>query len=92
MTREEAKVFGYGFVDNSDNVPGQHILLVHEVDEIIDRIYDDIESRACDNCKHYLKLSYKCNHLDNEQITTKYMHLMHTYNSFGCNKFERKTD
>ena len=51
---------------------------------LIDKIYDDFESRVCENCKHhkYIEKSYRmCNKLE-----------IATSSDFGCNRFERRED
>lgn len=66
MTREEAKE-----LLKKDNRYG--------IDWIIDDIYDDFESRVCENCKH--KTNRECNTI-----------IDYFGKDFGCNKFERKED
>ena len=53
MTREEA----YG----EARIGGQtRDLTIFDVDVIIDKIYDDFESRNCRNCKHWTYTTMEC--------------------------------
>ncbi len=53
-----------------------------ECNSILDAVYDDFESRTCENCKHY-------NNMCEYGITAPLFSEI-TYKDFGCNKFERK--
>jgi len=55
------------------------------VKSIVNKIYNDFESRICENCKHYNK-SYLKEDYCNEQIILPYHH----DEKFGCNKWEEK--
>ena len=81
MTRYELKKYANGYVKE-----GMKIV----IDELIDTISDDIESRTCENCKWY-ELSHD-NSLGwcNSRAIDFEDKLIHK--SFGCNKFERKLD
>jgi hypothetical protein len=56
---------------------------------MLDKIYDDFESRICKNCTHHTGVTadqgwwgdYTCKELK-----------INTSKNFGCNKFERKTN
>ena len=56
--------------------------------EIIDKIYDDFESRTCENCKHFIDSEcmvigdWDCYYDSPAQWTPP--------KDFGCNKFVRK--
>jgi len=81
MTRKKAKEFNwYGY--------GRE-----EINNQIDKIFDDIESRRCENCANWkqgncglirFSLAYDCygKPVDIREIDTK--------SNFGCNMFERK--
>lgn len=60
-------------------------------DKIVDKIYDEFESRICENCKH---CSILCIAHSRESIeclnTNSPMAYKETRLSFGCNKFLRK--
>ena len=78
MTREEAK--NTGWMQGSRK----------GLDNIIDAIYDDFESRTCSNCKHYhrrIKTGSEgfCNNSNNLECEYIYNDL-----EFGCNKWEQK--
>ena len=54
--------------------------ITSEVEEIINKIYDDFESRICKNCIHYDKKDKVCILLDMGVLN----------NTFGCKAFEQK--
>ena len=72
MTREEAKeeLWQRGNINTLGKV---------DANEIIDKIYDDFESRICKNCKHY-ESDWCC---DNAFVVDEI---------FGCNRFEPKDE
>lgn len=80
MTREEAKLYA----DNHMGIYGGRL-----VDEVVQTIFNDFESRTCENCKH--------KHIPMVDKGSIYCYYYHSpiYDSivetdFGCNKFERK--
>ena len=86
MTREEVK---------------EHTMLMKskwvELDliEVIDMIYDDFESRVCENCKYAEKIigCPCCHHgfmCKNKSVIMYHAESMRVSSDFGCNKFERK--
>ena len=87
MTREEAKKdFFNELLDITFN--GNNKLKVGGTYRIIDKIYDDLESRTCDNCAYNLENSHEfsrgCTQIEIEPKDMR--------NGFGCNRFERSTD
>ncbi len=59
-----------------------------KVYKLIDKIYDDIESRTCENCKHFIQQHRKHgNYCGILSVNKTGFEL----DNFGCNKFERKT-
>lgn len=80
MTREEAKNL-YSHFDKFNR------------DAIVDRIYDDIESRVCENCEYieygtfddmiYCSIDCSSNKYRKEKSVTR---------DFGCNLFKRKLE
>ena len=61
-------------------------------DEIVNKIYDDLESRVCDNCKHRVFHSYdgyKKVTIDKCDIRDK-LHFNGSCDGMSCDKFERK--
>ena len=78
MTREEAQ---NGLQWTATN----EIMLENRAIKLIDRIYDDFESRTCANCKHYKRISDYPNKCEYHET----YNLIFT-NDFGCNKFEQK--
>lgn len=83
MTREQAI---NNFIDEDACCQGRV-----DVPRLINRIYNDFESRVCENCKYnmyrYSNAMIECN-LDIHQ------HIGSEYNDFdfGCNYFERKKE
>ena len=66
--------------------------------EMVDKIYDDFESRTCENCKHSYSSSI-VNPTHCSEVTFPYFNevdaewedmSMEITKDFGCNKFERK--
>ena len=71
MTREEALyMLNDGLYDN---------------EEVINKIYDDFESRTCENCKYYEFISS----VDSYFCTNKESSAKFVSSDFGCNRFER---
>ncbi len=82
MNREEA---GNSLVITAHSELGV-ICKVNAVDELIDKIYNDFESRICGNCEFYEKYNSVCCNGDSplcSEVVDK---------NFGCNEFERKTN
>jgi hypothetical protein len=84
MTRESIKEENKS---NAQSIPyGEWGIFQEDVEYIIDKIYDDFESRTCENCKHYINkpiISY-CNN-DNSMAYNLEENLVR---SDGCNKWE----
>jgi len=88
MNRDEAKeliVDGYG---------------ISGLGEAVDKIYDDFESRICENCEHseyhYQQDILECHKLYEEMNQRCYkcetdITIFEVVKTFGCNKFERTT-
>ncbi len=75
LTREEAKESINTSYDEDEH---------YENMDAIDFIYDDFESRTCENCICFKTPQYKSSFCD------KINHVVPI--DFGCNKFERKAD
>ena len=80
MTREEAKYLFNKFEKES-------------TDEVIDKLFDDIESRTCQNCEEF-KISKGFNGTEftcykGYGNTNMYGYIF-TERDFGCNEFKRK--
>ena len=58
-----------------------------EVSDIVDIIYDDLESRTCENCEHSVKEDKKFSPVWFCGGALKYSQVQ---KDFGCNKFEAK--
>ena len=75
MTREEAKeeFNNYGYT-------------ISEQNKIIDKIYDDIESRTCENCICWDSVEFSA------LKTISYCRFLNvgTKNTFGCNEWESR--
>jgi len=54
--------------------------------EMMNELFDDLESRVCENCIHYFENGKKC--LNEESIA--YTSQEAVYYDDGCNKFGRK--
>jgi hypothetical protein len=85
MNKEEAEAKMFSelyFSDEEEKVIGLNFL--HE-------LYDDFESRDCEDCIHCLstKEHALCTHEDNIQEIYNYNYMQVTLD-FGCNKWERK--
>lgn len=82
MTREDRKS------KNAINYPASVLTWLNEV---TDSIYDDFESRTCENCKHYSRHGdryiefFDCTVLDGIVAIVD-----RPPKDFGCNKFERR--
>ena len=50
---------------------------------LIDKIYDDFESRVCENCEYYSRIG-SCENKES------YCFDQLVYDDFGCNRFERR--
>lgn len=53
-----------------------------EIHDVVDKIYDDFESRICENCKFYEKNPNICCN-SNSRLWAEVVD-----NNFGCNQFE----
>ena len=63
---------------------------------LIHTLYNDFESRVCENCKYFNEVS-SCEHEKNTQylmtstqFTEQAYYQMGVTKDFGCNRFERK--
>ncbi len=50
---------------------------------------NDLESRTCENCKHFIEMNWT--DIDNKCASNK-TKITYTDKDFGCNQFERKQD
>lgn len=73
MNREEAKRFGWFISCRS------------EIYEHINKIYDDFESRTCENCIYYNDMNESSGLCENMALPE-----LGVDKDFGCNKFSRK--
>ena len=71
---------------------------VAEVGNAIDKIYDDFESRTCENCKHWFMAITRDEDHNNTKTPTCMLfaksddeYTIFPDKDFGCNKFERKS-
>ena len=76
MTREEAQ---NGLQWTATN----EIMLENRAIKLIDRIYDDFQSRTCENCSH--NNSCEMQYVLRQGVTNPSF-----LKDFGCNKFVRK--
>ena len=82
MTREEAK----DLILNS--VPKEWTMRKYNLEYNIDTIYDEFESRTCNNCKYYKRYNY--NDMRCSLRVIECQAYENNYKDFGCNKFEIK--
>jgi len=94
MNREEAEAFVL-----SKSMPMNFgDFYESDVDDLVDKIYDDIESRTCENCKHYEmympqnNMHDQYNRMDCTANDAGQNIVSYPPPTFGCNKFERRTD
>jgi len=88
MTREEAKKYincVKEIVKNDFDEYEDEVVKSCFVYKLIDKIYDDFESKICRGCKYFLKTKkgLLCNNPVNYDFII-------TDEKFGCNRFERK--
>ena len=90
MTREEVKDLLFRFVKRGMTMKNISFEMA------IDEIYDEIESRTCENCKYYeerIQGMGECNNIIYEGFSVG---LVYDYDNmflpkdFGCNKWESK--
>jgi len=82
MTREEAKeIIYYSFFEK-----GKYGLTKNNIFKLINKIYNDFESRTCKNCSQYK--DGKCRIFQGAKC--KYTLDVIDDKNFGCNRFERK--
>ena len=85
MTREEAKEYlGETLKDFYD--------IDYDCDFIVDKIYDDFESRTCENCRNWSQehITIGLCLMEVSEMDIPDLSKYSTSNNFGCNKFERK--
>lgn len=91
MTRDDA-VSKYTMVWQEDDHWNDY-----SIEEVVNKIYDDFESRVCKNCKFYDKEDFLCNvipesdswimdALDRAVPNAQFC----PDDDFGCNKFKKK--
>jgi len=93
MTREEAKRYFEEYqTDDYDNAYGKReIIKMSEYKEIIDKIYDDFESKVCKNCKWFDGRMY-CLNEENDTYNEilDFRLLRKVSKNSTCEKFEKK--
>ena len=104
MTRDEAKkefweqngVFEKRLDINYEKVIKSYFV-GSEFDKFIDKIFDDIESRTCKNCKYFEVIDFignTCSNpklLQDEEMFVDRGLFINVREDFGCNRFERRT-
>lgn len=89
MNRDEARLFASRMVTGCHKDATQNHY--NDVQIVINAIYDDFESRTCENCKH-LSNGYCKPHQRKIHSTPITMSQKLWISSAGCNKFERRED
>jgi hypothetical protein len=83
MKREEAndKMGIYTYWDD-----GSELLARQDVDRIVDKIFDDFESRTCENCNNYIDryCGVVCYFVNSKPEKTRVL------KDFCCNQWEAK--
>jgi len=82
MTREEAK-------ERIERYCGDnpiYVFVKKYISSLIDEIYDDSESRICENCEHWSEEKKQCFNEESIAFTSQEA----VYYDDGCNKFVRK--
>ena len=92
MTREEALI-GVE-LSSYDSI---EVLNKRDVEEIVNMIYNDFESRVCKNCKYFNEdegCTNELNTLKFKDMFGKWEEPLYLENmkKFGCNRFERKEE
>jgi len=82
MTREKAQEELYSYVYD-DSLESGHLTA-----DLITKIYDDFESRTCDNCKWLTDLGFCVNLKSIGNGKDRFEDSIKS--DIGCNKFERK--
>lgn len=59
--------------------------------KIVDKIFNDFESRICKNCEHHTGVTADQGWWEGDDYTCKELK-KNTHMDFGCNKFERKAN
>ena len=90
MNREEAKEY---FRINYESPDGDYALDAEDTEYVIDKVYDDFESRTCVNCK-YLNITLISDFMlcDKKVSSTHGTWKSEINKDFGCNKFKRKNN
>ena len=83
MTREEAKKV-------IRNIGEGWAVSEGDVEELIDKIYDDFESKICKNCKYFKGTGMIANCSNLEVGKMNGGAFIDVDENFGCNKFERR--
>ena len=81
MTREDAH----------NGCPDGGYLAWHETQEFITKIYDDFESRVCENCKHFTNTYYTLGACKKDVFIVGEDDNEFVSKDFGCNKFSAET-
>ena len=90
MKREEAKDLLFNFVEKGMTMKNVSFEMA------IDEIYDDLESRTCENCKHYQEIEWygkeiiHCTKLSDTWGSMASEHIFNEGKDFGCNRWEQK--
>ncbi len=87
MTREEAKNIVTEIANKNKTIVW---LLDTDIFKIIDMIYDDFESRTCENCKYFKKETDDfgfCEYTSKKETNSKNIFVV--YKDFGCDRFKR---
>ncbi len=87
MSREEAKSFKNGCIIPVTQNGIQE--LMQDFREHIDNIYNDFESRICENCKYAEEMNKGSSFMSCSKNIRKSLYMQHNSKDFGCNKWEK---
>ncbi len=83
------------YIDSNFDIHNKYNISIYDdsidgVEKLIDIIFNDFESRTCENCRHIAKTEYQgtwCGNNDNISILETQIPI-----DCSCNKWERKDD
>ena len=89
MKREEAhiEIDKLSYFDD-----GNLLVMAVDTEKLVNKIYDDFESRTCENCLFKQEREYQCTnlHINDKHPLKEADYWLHVNKDFGCNKWEAK--
>ena len=87
MNKEERLMASSLYVYDTD-MWGEKLVKYTDLIDEITAIYNDFESRICENCKYYDK--YMTEHIPDGFCTNKTIYVEEVNEDFGCNGFSQR--